>query len=179
MRQHTFLILLISLAIQFAGCGGGGGGGAATTTPTTTPPTTTASVVTLATVEGVPNGSLIGDIDFTLNLPTGVTVKATPSQSNPAVMIPDAGVVVLKGTASGATLTATYVPGTPGKVDIKLISATGITPGTTFAVVNCDVAAGASPAPTDYSTTPNIAPTGVFDVNGVALPNTTIAFSVA
>jgi len=175
MKIKAFIYMMTSTAILLAGCGGGG---ASSGTPQ--PQVPTAAVVTLSTTGTVPSGDAIGGIDVTLNLPPGVTVKAA---QNPPVT--DTGVVVPQGTAanasSGTSFSPTYIPGTPGKVRIQLISSNGIPPNEAFAVVNCDIASGSSPVPTDFSISPNtgIAPTGVIDVanNGAALPTVTINFS--
>jgi hypothetical protein len=134
-------------------------------------------LVNLDTTGTLPAGKLIGAIDITLNLPAGVTVKASPSPLNAATLVPDAGVVVLQGaaaTASSQFLTASYVQGTPNKVVIRLVNANGLATGT-FAKVNCDVAAGSTPTTTGFSITSNVASTtGVFDVNTAALPGITV-----
>ena len=57
-------------------------------------------IVTLSTTGILPSGSLIGAIEITLNLPAGVTIKASPSPINAAMLVPDAGVVVLQGAAA-------------------------------------------------------------------------------
>lgn len=175
MKIKSFIYMMTSAVILLAGCGGGG---ASSGTPQ--PQVPTAAVVTLSTTGTVPSGDAIGGIDVTLNLPPGVTVKAT---QNPP--IPDTGVVVPQGTAanasSGTSFLTTYTPGAPGKVRIQLISSNGIAPNEAFALVNCDIASGSSPVPTDFTITPNtgVSPTGVIDVinNGAALPTVTINYS--
>src|SRR5262249_8516912 len=67
-----------------------------------TQPTSPAVVVSLDTTGTLPAGKLIGAIDITLNLPAGVTVKASPSPIDTATLVPDAGVVVLQGAAATA-----------------------------------------------------------------------------
>jgi hypothetical protein len=175
MKYRETFFLLILLITQLAGCGGGGGG--ASVTPSRT------ALVTLSSAGTVPSGSLIGGIDIALNLPAGVTVKSAPSPLNQAVLEPSPGVITLLGGAAGAASqslsVASYVPGTPGRVNLKLISASGLAPAEAFATVNCDIAAGSSPLPADFSVTANIAQTtGVFDLNGVALPNVSVQFSL-
>jgi hypothetical protein len=144
-------------------------------------PQTSRKVVTLSTAGTLPNGALIGVIDITLNLPAGVTVQSSPSSLNAAILLPADGVVVLQGVAVGASnqlLTPSYVKGPPGKVGIRLVSGNGLSTGA-FAAVNCDVAPGAAPLPSDFSITPNVtATTGVFDVNTAALSGVNVTISV-
>jgi hypothetical protein len=184
MKRTLLLSLTLSLLLQLTGCGGGGGGGGGggngngggggNTAPVT------AMVVTLSTAGTLPSGSQVGAIDVTLNLPAGVTVKASPSLLNAATLVPDAGVLVLQGaaaTASGQLLAASYVPGTTNKVVIRLASATGLATGT-FAIITCDVVTGSSPATTDFSITSNVASTtGVFDLNTAPLPGVQVTCS--
>jgi hypothetical protein len=169
MKQIITLAALIVLTLQLAGCGGGGGG-ASVKAPSV-------AQVTLSTANSG-GSATIGLIDVTLNLPAGVSVK-TVSASDPTVA---SGAITLQGAAAsqvGAVLQATLLPGTPGKVRIHLLLPSGIAPDSAFAVVNCDLAAGSSPVPADFSITPNVAATtGIFDLTGTGLPAVTAQFSV-
>lgn len=177
MKRFSAFYITVGLLLM-AGCGGGSGGG----TSTGGGSVVTTAQVTLSTT-GNPGVNKIGGIDITLNLPVGVTVKASPSPVNSAVLVPDSGVVVLQGEAATATsqmVLTTYVKETgtsPARISFRLVNADGIGTGT-FAVVNCDVAAGSSPVPADFSVTPNIAPTGIFNVATAALAAVTTEFSV-
>ena len=146
-----------------------------------TPPASPGAVVTLSATGTLPTGTLVGAIDVTLNLPAGVSVKATPSPLNAAILVPDAGVIVLQGAAASASsqmLTATYVQGATNQVVVRLVNANGLPVGA-FAKVNCDVASGSAPSATGFSITPNVAgTTGVFDLNTAALSGITVNYSV-
>lgn len=165
-------ILLLLLTLLVPGCGGGGGASAA--------PATHSAVATLST-SGTPANAVIGDVDVTVNLPPGVTVRSAPKTGNPSVLVPASGVITLKGTAASATsqslLDPTYQPGPPAKVTFRLISAGGLPVGDTLATITCDIAAGNNPVPGDFTVTPNIAPTGVFDLNAAALAGVNVQLS--
>lgn len=176
MKRTLLFLLTLCLFLQLAGCGGGGGGGGGTTA-NASPAVIT---VTLSTIGTLPSGKLIGDIEVTLNLPAGVTVKASPSLVNTSILVPNDGVIALQGAAATATtqiLTATYVQGTTNKVVIKLINANGLGLGD-FAKINCDVASGSTPSISDFSTTSNVASTtGVFDLDTAALSGVQVTSS--
>ncbi len=188
MKRTIHFTLILYLYLLLCGCGGGGGGAVTTggggggngDNGGGSTAKASSMAVTLSATGTLPSSSLIGAIDITLNLPAGVTVKASPSPINTSVMVPDAGVVVLQGAAAAAgsqLITASYVPGPPGKVTIRLVNANGLATGA-FATVNCDVAAGVTPAATDFSVTPNVAATtGIFDVNTAALSGVQVTFS--
>ena len=165
MKRTLLFLLTLCLPLQLVGCGGGGGGGG-------TPASPAAVTVNLSTVGTLPSGKLIGDIEITLNLPAGVTVKASPSLINASILVPNDGVIVLQGGAATATtqiLSATYVQGTTNKVVMKLINANGLGIGE-FAKINCDVASGSTPSINDFSITSNVASTtGVFDLDTAPL----------
>jgi len=173
MKQTLLFLLTLCLLPQLAGCGGGGGGGSTTASPSVI-------TVTLSTIGTLSSGKLIGDIDVTLNLPTGVTVKASPSLINSSILVPNDGVIVLQGGAVTATtqiLSATYVQGATNKVVLRLINANGLGIGE-FARINCDVAGGSTPSTSDISITPNVASTtGVFDLDTAPLPGVQVASS--
>jgi len=141
---------------------------------------TSSAVLTLSTSGTLPSGSLIGAIDVRIDLPVGVSLKATSSQINAAILLPDSGVVVLQGaaaTAQSQMLTATYETGTTNKVYIRLINANGLAVGA-FVTVNCDVAGGNTPSATSFVVTPNVTgTTGVFDLNTSALSDISVKYS--
>jgi hypothetical protein len=102
---------------------------------------------------------VIGAIDVTVNLPSGVSVKSSPSTTNPAVLVMDPGVVVASGVAAGAntsTSFSVYTAATatlPGNVRVRLTNpVTGFGTGE-FVTVNCDIAAGAFPTASDFNLT--------------------------
>lgn len=88
-RLRSLWTLWIAM-LALAGCGGGEGGG-------TPPPQSTKAIVTLSTAGTLADGAKIGSIDIIVNLPEGVTVKATPDSVTPSILIADSGVVVTSG----------------------------------------------------------------------------------
>lgn len=135
------------------GCGGGGGGDG------TTPAGPTA-VLTLA----LPTGTVIGGVDVTVNLPAGVTVKANSSG------VPDTGIVVVSGAATGGFVGAKYTAATgsaPGQIKIAVIKADGFNGGE-FVTVNCDFS-GDPPAAGGFT----VAALSVVDLNGVTISGLT------
>ncbi len=153
------LVLILSLFV-ISGCGGGGDGD---DPPTPVQPTT--AVVTLMSQ----GAGTINGIDVTLELPAGVTVKATPDATNPSVMVTDTGVVTASGTADASTnIIATYTATPSGVVAIHVTNAAGFAPGE-FATVTCDIAVGSLPVATDFSVTDFTA----FDGNGVEIDGMT------
>ena len=92
MKHPMLCFTLMILTLQAAGCGGGGSGGA-----TVSHPPVSAALVKLSTLNPTPGPALIGDIDVTLNLPAGVTLKSVASLNNPGQLEPAPGVLVLKG----------------------------------------------------------------------------------
>jgi len=178
MKRTLLFLVTLCFLLQLAGCGGGGGGGGGGTPASSASPAVI--TVTLSTIGTLPSGKLIGDIEITLNLPHGVTVKASPSLINSSILVPNDGVIVLQVAAATATtqiLTATYVQGATNKVVIKLINANGLGIGE-FAKINCDVASGSTPSIADISISSNVASTtGVFDLDTAALPGVQVVFS--
>ncbi len=154
------LVLILSLFV-ISGCGGSGGDDP----PTPVQPTT--AVVTLMS-QGA--GTIHG-IGVTVALPAGVTVKASPDPTNSSVMVTDAGVVAASGAAAGAgtNILATYTATPSGKVAIHVANAAGFATGE-FVTIMCDIAAGSSPAATDFSVTDFTA----FDGNGVEIDVMTV-----
>ena len=165
MKRYLFSLMLLPL---IAGCGGGGG---ATVSANHT------AQVTLTTA-GTPSDSLVGLVDVVLNLPAGVTVRTTAAQEVSG-SVP--GVITLAPALAASTspplLTSLYLPGTPGKLKIKLLSTTGVQLGVPLVTVTCDIPAGSSVLPADFSITPNILPTGVFDLLAADLPSVQAQFS--
>jgi hypothetical protein len=151
MKRTTILGLLITLFIlvSLAACGGGGGNNG--------PVPPTKAVIKLSMTGTLPAGTLIYGAQATVNLPAGVTAKASPSSANPQVMVADNGVVSASGQASGAeTYLATYLSSSPTastyKVELSVAKSSGFLVGE-FATVNCDITAGYSPAATDFTVT--------------------------
>jgi hypothetical protein len=168
MKLTTRSGLLITCFIlgSLVACGGGGGGGSAPAQPTK-------AVIALSMVGSLPAGALVYGTQATLNLPTGVTVKASPSSANPQAMVTDTGVVTASGQAAGAeTVIATYLaPSTTAstsKVGLYMAKSGGFSAGE-FAVVNCDIAAGHFPAATDFTVTDF----KTFDSNGLTISGLT------
>ncbi len=152
------LVLILSLFV-ISGCGGSGGDD----TPTPMQPTT-AVVKLMSQGAGTING-----IDVNLELPAGVTVKATPDATNPSVMVTDAGVVTASGAAAANTNTiATYEATPSGVVAIHLVNAAGFAPGE-FVTIVCDIAVGSFPVATDFNVTDFTA----VDGNGVEISGMT------
>ncbi len=100
---------------------------------------------------GNTQGAQIGGIDVTLDLPPGVSVKATPDAQNPNVLVTDSGVVVASGAAAGPNtlVTGTYTA-SPNRVYVHVANA-GFGTGE-FATVTCDLATGATVTAGDFNT---------------------------
>jgi hypothetical protein len=149
MRQTTLsALLLLFILASLNACGGGGG-------TTVVTPQPTKAVLTLSTSGTLTGGTVIGGIEVEVDLPAGVTTKATTTTANPLIMETDSGVVTASGVASGANLVqGTYTTGAAPntyKVEVLLASTGGFSTGQ-FATVNCDIAAGANPATSDFHT---------------------------
>lgn len=164
------IVFLVSLSL--AGCGGGGdSSGAAATVQATK------AMLTLSTQGTVPPSTQIGGIEVTVNLPAGVTVKASPSPSNAAILVTDANVVTAVGSAAGAEVVqATAAANTPSAVTIMIAKSGGF-PAGDFAFVSCDIASGVTttPAAADFSLTNFKA----VDLNGQPLTGLTPGFTAA
>lgn len=142
-RSIAFIVIAFCLAALTA-CGGGGGGAAPTTT--TAPGEPTKATIKLATAGSLGAGVQIGAIDVTVVLLTGVTVKASPDNVNPSVLLTDTGVVTASGVAGTGTIVgpAVYTAATgtmPGTVQIAFINVPGFSIGE-FCTVTTDIAAG-------------------------------------
>lgn len=172
--QNLSTMFLALAVISMFGCGGGGG--------TTAPPPTKAKLTLLS--QSPTAGTKIGSIAVTVELPAGVTVKATPSATNPDILETDLGVVVLSG-ATVADPTAfgqlkpvgVYTPATgatPGKVFISLPAQVDFNPGE-YVTVNADFPAGTVLVAADFKLTGFTA----WDNQGVTMPGVTSSFVVA
>jgi hypothetical protein len=140
----------------FTACGGGGGGGDVIVTQPTSADLTLSTAVTGM----IPANTVITGYNVTISLPAGVTVKATPDSLNPAILVPDSGVVT--DNPAGSYIEAVYSAATstlPGTVKVHIVSATGYAPGE-FCKVKCDIAAG------HYPTTSSFAQPTLDDVTG-------------
>lgn len=163
----TGFLMVIALIIIISGCGGAGGGETTTTPPPIIPPQTTPqatiAVLKISSQGTLPSGSLIGGIDITVTLPSGVTVK---NQTNPPET--DAGVVVTSALAvSNSTLLSTYTAAsgaTKGAVRVIIANSNGFGTGE-FVTVNCNIAAGSSPTASDFSVSNLL----VKDLNGTTI----------
>ena len=139
------------------------------------PTTATLAIISQGTLT---TGTQIGAVDVTVNLPSGVTVQATPDSVNTAVLVMNTGVVVASGvTATVNTyLTGAYTAATaadPGKIVIRLVNANGVGTGE-FVTVHCDIAAGVFPVAADF----NLTDFKAWDTNGVEIiPRLTAGFT--
>lgn len=161
-------ILFTALALfTLSACGGGGGGGGNGETQPTT------AVLKISTQGSLAGGTQIGGINISINLPAGVTVKAT-ADANSGLLVTDAGVVTASGAAAGtnATVLAVYTAGPPATVSINLANPNGFSTGE-FVTVNCDIAAGNSPKSADFS----LADFNAVDLNGAAVTGLTPGFT--
>ncbi len=166
LTTRSGLLITCFILVSLVACGGGGGGGSAPVQPTK-------AVIALSMTGSLPSGALVYTTQATLNLPTGVTVKAIPSSANPQVMVTDSGVVSATGQAAGADLViATYLASSTtastSKVELYMAKSDGFSVGE-FAVVNCDIAAGHFPAATDFTVTD----LKTFDSNGLTISGLT------
>jgi hypothetical protein len=171
MKKISLLIqlMLITGLTTMIGCGGGGGGGAA--------PPSTKAIVTLSTAGTLPAGTQIGGIQVTVNLPAGVTARASLYSAGSSTMITDAGVITASGTAAGSTTSGVYLAGTAAstyKINMGVVNGSGFSTGE-FAQVSCDIAAGSSPVAADFSLSSFTA----VDLNGVPLAGLTPGITVA
>jgi hypothetical protein len=172
MKRSTIssLLIILFILVSLTACGGGGNN--------SSPPPTKA-VITLSMTGTLPAGTLIYGTQATVNLPTGVTVKASPSSANPQAMVTDLGVVSASGQAAGAEiasglyLVSSTTP-TTYKVELSVSKSSGFSAGE-FAVVNCDITAGYFPAVTAFTVTDFKA----VDQNGATLTGLTVGQGVA
>lgn len=134
-------IITLFAAVVYTGCSGDG-----RIQPTS-------AVLQLSSSGTLTPGSLIGGIDVTVLLPPGVTVQASPDSANPAVLVPDDGIVSASGAGSGSTIISVYTAPsstTGATVRIGLIDGSGFSGGE-FATIHCIISAGYFPQPSDFS----------------------------
>jgi hypothetical protein len=161
--RHLAHLLLVLLVTTVFGCGGGGGGGGGTTPPANP----TKATLTLS-IPNLPAGTLTGGVQFTLNLPPGVS-PAVLSGTNDA-----SGSVTLTGGATGGISQANFTSSaTAPNILIAIVNATGFGTGN-FAVVNCGIATGTTVSASGFSLS-NIQ---VFDSNGTLIPSATVSIAV-
>ena len=170
MNVHRLFarVILISLLLITA-CGGGGGGN----TSGGGNPQPTKAIVKIATTGTLPTGTLIGGIDITLSMASGVSAK---SASNPPET--DAGVVVTSGVAiANSQILATYTPPagtTHAKARLLIVNTSGFGTGE-FATVTGDIASGYNPTAAEFSVTSFT----VTDLNGSPISGLTAALTVS
>jgi len=143
LKSISGIIIIVALMALF-GCGGGGDDG------TTQPTTATLKLQSQGTV-----GTVLRGIEVTIVLPQGVTVKASPSTVNPALLETDPGVVVPSGATAAipTNITSIYTPATAttlGTVAITLVAQADFNLGE-YVTVNSVIAAGSFPKATDFS----------------------------
>ena len=143
----TGLLMMLFLLATLAACGGGGGGGAAVLPSTSN----TKAILTLSTSG---TGTISG-IEATLNLPAGVTAKASLYSQGSTTYVTDPGVVTAMGAAANPDIEGgSYMPGdTPSthKIRVVVTKLAGFGTGD-FATVNCDIVSG-SPSATSFTLT--------------------------
>ncbi len=131
----------------------------------------------ISTSGTLPAGTKIGGIQVTVNLPAGVTAKASLYSAGSSTMVTDTGVIMASGTAAGSYTSGVYLAGATAstyKVSMGVVNANGFSTGE-FAQVSCDIAAGSSPTAADFSLS---SPT-VVDLNGATLIGINLGFTVA
>lgn len=168
LKRLSVLVLAMTI-MTVVGCGGGDGGGG-----TPAPPTK----ATLKLLSQGPAGTKIRGIEVTVVLPTGVTVKASPSATNPAILETNPGVVVLSGATvvdpaafSQLAPLGIYSPATtaaPGRVFISLPAQADFNLGE-FVTVNTDITVGSFPKAADFSQSGFTA----VNLNGAIIPGVT------
>jgi hypothetical protein len=145
-RPYATLLILTLCLILVAACGNGGGGGE----PQATTPPSTKAMVKIASTGSLGAGKMIGGIAVTVDLPAGVTIKATPDSKNTSVLVSDQGVVTTSGvTGAYAAAFATFDQ-TNRKVQVQVYDQNGFGVGE-FVTLACDIAAGTTPAAGDFS----------------------------
>jgi hypothetical protein len=166
-KTHLGFLVIVIMLVSLAACSGSSG----------SPTQYTRAVVSISMTGSLPAGTLIYGAQATVNLPPGVTVKATPSASNPAVLVTDTGVVSPSGQASGAeavfaTYVATSATSTTNKVDLYVGKSSGFPVGE-FVTLNCDISEGSFPEATDFTVTDLKAE----DQNGAAITGLTVGYT--
>lgn len=158
MRRILPYLLILS-GICLSSCGGGG----------ESPLAAAKATVTYSTSLAAGRTDSFGSIEFTADLPPGVTVRA----SNGVI---DNGNLVVVGKAlevSSKAFLGTYVPasdGSPAKVHVALITldpnGAGMSPGS-FATLTCDVSTGFSVSASDFPQPANVV---ITDPAGMVIP---------
>jgi hypothetical protein len=143
----TLMKVLIPILTAALALGTGCGGGASASAPAAAVagPSTYAMKASLQGL--LAPGASIGSIDLTLTLPPGVTV---PADGNGQALD---GVVTPSGAGAGSLAVARFTPADASqraRIRILLINAKGIPPGECV-TVQCDVAAGSTPALSEFS----------------------------
>lgn len=147
-------MVLLALAMGiFSGCGGGGGGSGSA------PPTK--AEIKLSVKDTLSTGKLVGGVDVSMILPTGVSAKTINSSTTKT----DTGVVQASGGATGLpNMTGTYTSSTR-TVRILFPTSNGF-PAGQFATINADIATGSAPVAADFNQITAVIKD--FTVNGVA-----------
>jgi hypothetical protein len=162
---RMFLVILVTATF---GCGGGGGEGGGGGGGGTTPPANPTKATLTLSIPSLPAGTLVAAVQFTINLPPGVS-PAVLSVANDA-----SGSVTLTGGAASSISVANFTPSaTAPQILIGIVNATGFGTGN-FAVVNCVIAPGASVSTSGFSLS-NIQ---VFDPSGTLIPSATVSIAV-
>lgn len=162
MKTRFFISMIYILSMSmFGACGGG---------VQNTPVQSTAAILTLSTaVSGtISPSTAITSYDVTVILPAGVTVRSTTKPP-----LTDTGVVTAIDSAAGSLVTAVYSAPTStrgGMVKIYIVSAAGFDAGA-FSVVNCDIAAGSNPNPSDFAPATLDDATGFDSASGSTVPD--------
>jgi hypothetical protein len=173
MTTTSGLLITCFILLSLVACSSGGSDNG--------PVQPTTAVIKLFSTEtgALPAGTLIYGTQATVNLPKGVTVKASPSSANPQAMVVNDTVVSASGQAAGAeTVLGSYLVSSATastyKVELYVARSSGFSAGE-FAVLNCDITAGYAPAAADFTVTDFKA----FDSNGLAIPGFTAGFTAA
>src|SRR6266568_8441943 len=144
-------LLLAGMNLGLAACGGGGGGAAVVAPPTT-------AVLKLSSVAKAGQTPQMQGLEVTVLLPQGVTVQTVTSSKSTA-----ANVVRYSGGSAFSNVTSRLFPRplfgiysaakAPGRNGVKIKFATGsATFGAgEFATVICDITAGTTVTPADFS----------------------------
>jgi len=161
-------MMISFIVISLTACSGGGGSSAAPSK----------AVLTLSTSGTLSPGTTIGGIQVDVDLPLGVTAKASGATANPSVMETDSGVVTAAGAAAGADFVhGMYMAGatpTVYRVNANVLkSAGGFTTGD-FAKVSCGFV-GQNPVVTDFHT----ANFKAVDLNGTAIAGLTVSVALS